>query len=54
MSPASWQRAIDDGLDPGTMSDNVFAQYADMYYEYEPSTRASRCGGRMAVRWSTH
>jgi len=39
MSPASWQRAVDDGLDPGTMSDNVFAQYADMYYEYEPSTR---------------
>ena len=39
MSPASWQRAVDDGLDPSTMADNVFAQYADMYYEYQPSTR---------------
>ena len=39
MSPASWQRAIDDGKDPGTMPDSEFAQYADQYFQYDPATR---------------
>ncbi len=39
ISPATWQKIVDDGKDPGTISNSELAQYADRYYEYDPSTR---------------
>ncbi|MCX7387510.1 MAG: hypothetical protein NTX48_12670, partial [Planctomycetales bacterium] len=39
ISPATFQKIVDDGKVPATMPDSELAQYADRYYEYEPSLR---------------
>ena len=39
VSPATGQKIQNDGKDPATISDSELAQYADLYYQYNPATR---------------
>ncbi|MBL8817169.1 MAG: hypothetical protein JNL58_14160 [Planctomyces sp.] len=39
VSPATYQKILADSGDPLTMANSALAQYADRYFEYEPSTR---------------
>jgi RHS repeat-associated protein len=39
VSPATWQKIVSDGKNPETIPDHELDQYADRYFEYEPTTR---------------